>query len=285
MGISTLSGQGSKFCDVFIVSEVQSHLISNIATDARSAEKYYYFLRLMGRKASHVALECTLQSHPNLVILGEEVAVSKLTLFDLTKQICDAVQARAELDKNDGVILLPEGLIENIPEIYALLKAWEGVRVVASARKLIGATNPLQAEPGTIRGDLDVKTGRNVVHGSDSPENGEREIDPDEISELGTPRHRVHEREDGSRFRSDNALTNTTRDKYPHVSGSDIYTLDRHVRRLSMESVKSDLSSVRVDGIPNMMSRAATARTDDLIARLNQEVIVRQFLRKKLRAL
>ncbi|KAJ3681379.1 hypothetical protein LUZ60_015868 [Juncus effusus] len=54
--------------------------------------------------------------------------------------------------------------------------AWEGAGVVASARKLIGSTNPLQAEPGTIRGDLAVQTGRNVVHGSDSPENGKREI-------------------------------------------------------------------------------------------------------------
>ncbi|KAF8005854.1 hypothetical protein BT93_K0208 [Corymbia citriodora subsp. variegata] len=54
--------------------------------------------------------------------------------------------------------------------------AWEGVGIVASARKLIGSTNPLQAEPGTIRGDLAVQTGRNVVHGSDSPENGQREI-------------------------------------------------------------------------------------------------------------
>ncbi|PUZ67372.1 hypothetical protein GQ55_3G429300 [Panicum hallii var. hallii] len=54
--------------------------------------------------------------------------------------------------------------------------AWEGDGVVASARKLIGATNPLQAEPGTIRGDLAVQTGRNVVHGSDSPDNGKREI-------------------------------------------------------------------------------------------------------------
>ncbi|KAG4930282.1 hypothetical protein JHK86_047243 [Glycine max] len=57
-----------------------------------------------------------------------------------------------------------------------LAEAWEGVGVVASARKLIGATDPLQAEPGTIRGDLAVQTGRNVVHGSDSPENGKREI-------------------------------------------------------------------------------------------------------------
>ncbi|XP_039783139.1 nucleoside diphosphate kinase 2, chloroplastic-like isoform X2 [Panicum virgatum] len=58
-----------------------------------------------------------------------------------------------------------------------LAQAWEGDGVVASARKLIGATNPLQAEPGTIRGDLAVQTGRNVVHGSDSPVNGKREID------------------------------------------------------------------------------------------------------------
>nr|APR64352.1 pyrophosphate-dependent phosphofructokinasealpha subunit family protein [Populus tomentosa] len=104
------------------ICKVNSQLISNVCTDALSAEKYYYFIRLMGRKASHVALECTLQSHPNMVILGEEVAASKLTLFDLTAQICDAVQARAAQDKNHGVILLPEGLIESIPEVYALLK-------------------------------------------------------------------------------------------------------------------------------------------------------------------
>ncbi|GMP40656.1 hypothetical protein CsSME_00011017 [Camellia sinensis var. sinensis] len=76
---------------------------------------------------SHVALECTLQSHPNMVILGEEVSVSKLTLFDLTKQICDAVQARANQEKYHGVILLPEGLIESIPEVYALLQEIHGL--------------------------------------------------------------------------------------------------------------------------------------------------------------
>nr|XP_043618150.1 pyrophosphate--fructose 6-phosphate 1-phosphotransferase subunit alpha [Erigeron canadensis] len=104
------------------ICKVNSQLISNVCTDALSAEKYYYFIRLMGRKASHVAVECTLQSHPNMVILAEEVAASKLTLFDITKQICDAVQARAEQDKNHGVILLPEGLIESIPEVFALLQ-------------------------------------------------------------------------------------------------------------------------------------------------------------------
>ncbi|XP_015882369.2 nucleoside diphosphate kinase 2, chloroplastic [Ziziphus jujuba] len=67
-------------------------------------------------------------------------------------------------------------LIEYITSGPVVCMAWEGVGVVASARKLIGSTNPLQAEPGTIRGDLAVQTGRNVVHGSDSPENGNREI-------------------------------------------------------------------------------------------------------------
>nr|ACG38095.1 nucleoside diphosphate kinase 2 [Zea mays] len=68
-------------------------------------------------------------------------------------------------------------LIDYITSGPVVCMAWEGAGVVASARKLIGATNPLQAEPGTIRGDLAVQTGRNVVHGSDSPDNGKREIE------------------------------------------------------------------------------------------------------------
>ncbi|XP_073003347.1 pyrophosphate--fructose 6-phosphate 1-phosphotransferase subunit alpha-like [Typha latifolia] len=104
------------------VCRVNSQLISNVCIDALSAGKYYYFIRLMGRRASHVALECALQSHPNLLILGEEVALSKLTIFDITKQICNAIQARAEKGKYHGVVLIPEGLVESIPELYALLQ-------------------------------------------------------------------------------------------------------------------------------------------------------------------
>lgn len=66
-------------------------------------------------------------------------------------------------------------LVEYILSGPVICMVWEGNGVVKSARKLIGATNPLEAEPGTIRGDLAIQTGRNVVHGSDSPENGERE--------------------------------------------------------------------------------------------------------------
>ncbi|CAH2036678.1 unnamed protein product [Thlaspi arvense] len=125
------------------ICKVNSQLISNACTDALSAEKYYYFIRLMGRKHSHVALECTLQSHPNMVILGEEVAASKLTIFDISKQICDAVQARAGQDKNHGVILIPEGIIESIPEVYALLKEIHGhLRQGVAADKISTQLSP-----------------------------------------------------------------------------------------------------------------------------------------------
>ncbi|GAU34047.1 hypothetical protein TSUD_16350 [Trifolium subterraneum] len=125
------------------ICKVNSQLISNVCIDALSAEKYYYFIRLMGRKASHVALECTLQSHPNMVILGEEVAQSKLTLFEISRKISDAVQARAEQDKYHGVILIPEGLIESIPEVYALLKEIHGLlRQGVEAEKISHQLSP-----------------------------------------------------------------------------------------------------------------------------------------------
>lgn len=104
------------------VCKVNSQLVSNVCLDAISAGKYYYFVRLMGRKASHVAFECALQSHPNMLILGEEVALSKLTLMEIISKICDGVQARAELGKYHGVLVIPEGLIESIPEMYALIQ-------------------------------------------------------------------------------------------------------------------------------------------------------------------
>nr|CAB3453069.1 unnamed protein product [Digitaria exilis]CAB3456748.1 unnamed protein product [Digitaria exilis] len=104
------------------VCKVNSQLIGNVCLDAVSAGKYYYFVRLMGGKASHVAFECALQSHPNMVILGEEVALSKLTLMEITNKICDGVEARAAQGKYHGVLLIPEGLIESIPEMYALIQ-------------------------------------------------------------------------------------------------------------------------------------------------------------------
>jgi len=102
-------------------SKVYSELIGNIARDAISAKKYYHFIRLMGRSASHIALECALKTHPNLVLIAEEVLDKKQTLASVTCQIADLIEKRANIKKNYGIILIPEGLIEFIPEFKTLI--------------------------------------------------------------------------------------------------------------------------------------------------------------------
>ena len=101
--------------------KVYSEIIGNLARDALSAGKYYYFVKLMGRSASHVTLECSLQTHPNITLIGEEVAANKQTLVELVNSIASLICARAKIGKNYGVILIPEGIIEFIPEINLLI--------------------------------------------------------------------------------------------------------------------------------------------------------------------
>lgn len=99
-----------------------SEMIGNIARDALSAKKYTHFIKLMGRSASHIALECALQTHPNLTFIGEEVHQQGLTLKDITHQIAGLIVNRYALGKSFGVILIPEGLIEAIKEMSILIK-------------------------------------------------------------------------------------------------------------------------------------------------------------------
>lgn len=98
-----------------------SETIGNIARDAVSAKKYYYFIRIMGRSASHLALECALQCHPNMTLISEEVATKKMSLNDVVNELCDMVVARASHGKHYGVVLIPEGIIEFIPEVKELI--------------------------------------------------------------------------------------------------------------------------------------------------------------------
>lgn len=86
-----------------------------------SGKGYYYFVRLMGRSASHIALECALQTRVNSVLIGEEVEQQKQTLSQITKELADLICKRSDLKKNYGVILVPEGLIEFIPEVKKLI--------------------------------------------------------------------------------------------------------------------------------------------------------------------
>lgn len=101
-------------------TKVYSELIGNLCFDCLSAKKYWHFIRLMGRSASHITLECGLQTHANVCLIGEEVLAKKMTSHDLFTQIADAVERRAMAGKNFGICLIPEGLIEFIPENNAL---------------------------------------------------------------------------------------------------------------------------------------------------------------------
>ena len=99
-----------------------SELIGNIERDANSAKKYWHFIKLMGRSASHIALECALETQPNICLISEEVEANKQSLTSIVNYIAETVAARA-LDKNNfGVVLIPEGLVEFIPEIKYLIE-------------------------------------------------------------------------------------------------------------------------------------------------------------------
>jgi diphosphate-dependent phosphofructokinase len=101
--------------------KIYSEMISNLARDTLSAKKYTHFIKLMGRSASHIALECALQTHPNLTLIAEEVVEKKQTIKDVTSDITDVIVKRSEAGKSYGLILIPEGLIELIPEMNILI--------------------------------------------------------------------------------------------------------------------------------------------------------------------
>lgn len=100
---------------------VYSELIGNLCRDANSAKKYWHFIKLMGRSASHIALECALQTRPNAAIISEEVAAKKSTLSEIVDYLASVVAGRADRGMNFGIVLIPEGLIEFVPEIKVLI--------------------------------------------------------------------------------------------------------------------------------------------------------------------
>ncbi len=102
-------------------TKTYAELVGNIQRDANSAKKYWHFIKLMGRSASHVALEVGLQTHPNITLVSEEVEAKKMSLAQVVDMITKVVVARAEKGKNFGIVLVPEGLIEFIPEVKAMI--------------------------------------------------------------------------------------------------------------------------------------------------------------------
>ena len=102
-------------------TKTYAEVIGNIERDANSAQKYWHFIKLMGRSASHIALECALQCHPNVTIISEEVEKNDTSLDEIVTYIAQAVADRAAEGNNFGTVLIPEGLIEFIPAIKRLI--------------------------------------------------------------------------------------------------------------------------------------------------------------------
>ena len=102
-------------------SRAYANAIGSLCVDASSDVKYWHFVKIMGRSASHLAMETSLLSHPNVVLIGEEVAYNGMTLNDIVKYICDAIIKRAEEGKNYGVVVMPEGLLECIDDINVII--------------------------------------------------------------------------------------------------------------------------------------------------------------------
>ena len=111
-------------------TKVYSEVIGNIQRDCNSAKKYWHFIKLMGRSASHIALECALQCQPNVCLISEEIEAKNMSLDDIVAYIADIVASRAADGNNFGTVLIPEGLIEFIPEFK---------RLISELNELLGA--------------------------------------------------------------------------------------------------------------------------------------------------
>ncbi|KAL8441082.1 hypothetical protein Emag_007470 [Eimeria magna] len=108
-------------------AKTYSELIGNLCIDVNSSQKVYHFVRVMGRSASHLVLECAMQARPNLVFIGEEVERENMSLQHIVQELVDLVVKRAEQGKMYGVVLVPEGLIEFIPEMKQLISELNSV--------------------------------------------------------------------------------------------------------------------------------------------------------------
>ena len=102
-------------------TKTYSEIIGNIERDANSAKKYWHFIKVMGRSASHVALECALETQPNICLISEEVAAKKMSLSQIADYIADSVEARSNAGMNFGVAIIPEGVVEFVPEFSVLI--------------------------------------------------------------------------------------------------------------------------------------------------------------------
>lgn len=128
-------------------TKTYAEMIGNIGKDALSAKKYFHFVKLMGRSASHIALECALKTHPNYTFISEEIAEKKKGLSEVVAELADCIEQRAKAGKNYGIALIPEGLIEFIPEMKEL---------IGSLNELLAKGKGVEALPQTAKNTFDL---------------------------------------------------------------------------------------------------------------------------------
>ena len=129
-------------------TKTYAELIGNIQRDANSAKKYWHFIKIMGRSASHVALEAALQTQPNITLISEEVEEKKMSLESIINYMTDIIVRRSENGKNFGIAIIPEGLIEFIPEMKSMISNLNDV--MSSLEKDSRYTNGTQTEKFAI---------------------------------------------------------------------------------------------------------------------------------------
>ncbi len=139
--------------------KIYAEMIGNIARDALSAKKYTHFIKLMGRSASHIALECALKTHPNLTLIAEELGERQASLASIVEQIADLIEKRSKEGLNYGVILIPEGLIEFIPEIKELFSALQGIGAISEEE----APSRLSSKMGQLFQQLPLEIRRQIL--------------------------------------------------------------------------------------------------------------------------
>ena len=128
-------------------TKTYAELVGNIQRDANSAKKYWHFIKLMGRSATHVGLEVALQTQPNIALISEEVEAKKQSLKSIVDYITDVVVKRAEKGKNFGVALIPEGLIEFIPEMKTMIQSLNDLlAVLEKDEAFVNAANEAKYE-------------------------------------------------------------------------------------------------------------------------------------------
>ena len=142
-------------------TKVYSEMIGNIQRDCNSSKKYYHFIKLMGRSASHIALECALQTQPNICIISEEVQAKRMTLDNIVSQIAYFIAERAKIGWNFGTVLIPEGLIEFIPSMKKLIEELNDILAehgdeIAQFEEIEKLANkyPMNARYRLLMGDL-----------------------------------------------------------------------------------------------------------------------------------